>query len=319
MTNKKSILFALMLVLPCSMVAQSTPAAEVQEQKSTLARVKNACDYLYCYLYTPFIVFLPELLVLLNNNPQAAHQTPTYTKICEEYDKEITELIREMGMNTDVVSIQTTYNTKIQNPKLSMGHNQKILVAQSQKSDPDMVANSYGAILCIGEQFYNSLPKAERRALVAHELSQIKHYATFQKMLTTMGIVGGSILAGKKLLTPKVMKYFDNAPYSAAGAVFASLYTAVAAYNFFSRRNERRADIEGATLLDCYEGSINLLERYRNVNLKWRKSSFFGKVFIDSEGNNRFHCTTPKLTERITYLREQATVQEAVPAVAPAA
>lgn len=303
MNYRKSSLLALALTLSCSLYAQ-----DVQKTPQAQSRLRDTCDLLHNWVITPALktITLPFRVVMFG----------TFAKIDEEMEAEIRDIAKEMGINHNFV-VTTLSRTKLKKITPKVGKDGKIIPEEEDKKDPFPIAFALGSTLCIGEEFYASLTLEERRALVGHELTHIKNYDHLSSIIANICLVEGLFYAFRQFAPSQYALRFD--PKVVNGSLVAGILGIFAIEDYITRRKEKRADIEGTTTLDCCEGGACLMERLVEQNLKWRKSSFFGKLFVDSEGNNRLDFAHPKLTDRIAYLRELAAAQEATPAVAPVA
>ena len=182
--SRKQGLLALLLATCGALIAE--PQAKTPPHRSSL---RDACDYLYAYVFTPAVLMLP----ILTRKDHALLDMPMYTAMNEEIAAEIVDIATEMGMNPGAIMIRTLGNTKRTDPD----QKQK-LVSQDPEETPDCVAHALGGILCISEKLYDALSPQERRALIGHELSHIKNrdmlVATIAATLaTTISYMGNMI------------------------------------------------------------------------------------------------------------------------------
>jgi len=177
-----------------------------------------------------------------------------------------------------------------------------------RKANPSLMKNNAAIVvdcLFIDEQWFNTLPENQKRALIGHELIHYKNHHTYKKVpLILLAFAAASI---PKLYSwavsfglnknDKAEKIFNSWYYTKIGLLFS------AALAFQSRKLEREADIESAKQLSCAKDSIELMKKLKKNEpheSRFKIKRDF-KAFV-SPILRFFYGTHPTTDERIEYL-----------------
>ena len=267
-----------------------------------------------------------------------------------QYVSQVQEVLQEMGLDPQKVELLMVLSKE----DIVEGADEE-LWAELQLCD----ASSCGSALIFLREFFETNPPAQRRSLIGHEASHIKHFDTLKLIiaegmvpltLATAALISSSIIVYKKI-PDWVGKTTGRMWWARVGATLCISYaTFLLTWELSSHagsclddqydvEREKRADLESATILQCAQDAANRFEKERQENLAVRdkilsictfddkgrilnECSLYGMKLddiSDAEGNDLLDTEHPKLTDRIAYLRELAAEQEASPAVAPAA
>ena len=266
-----------------------------------------------------------------------------------QYVSQVQEVLQEMGLDPQKVELLMVLSKE----DIVEGADEE-LWAELQLCD----ASSCGSALIFLREFFETNPPAQRRSLIGHEASHIKHFDTLKLIpanmvpltFATAALISTSIIVYKKIhdwVGKTAGRMWWERAFATLGigsmAFFLtgelSSYPASWVSDLYNVDREKRADLESATILQCAQDAANRFEKERQENLAVRdkilsictfddkgrilnECSLYGMKLddiSDAEGNDLLDTEHPKLTDRIAYLRELAAEQEASPAVAPAA
>ncbi len=242
---------------------------------------------------------------------------------------EVHEVLREMGIEPTSIGLRILGNMK---KRFINAHHRVGMVQLLDRVE------AVGGMLVFDKNFFKTIPKAQRRAVIGSEVWHIMH---LDDLKATVGVLGVGLVFGAccGLIAGSIGYYSDYDKFPSderfkdatilAGGIGGGVSSVGCILGLvlqptIHRSRVKAADTYAAKVLDCAQDAVDYCETQRKQNLKlWKK---FPKCYrisyengreisrrrikreevYDEHGNCKVDHDNPPITERIAYLRELA-------------
>ncbi len=243
----------------------------------------------------------------------------------EVYTTEVYEVLDEMGMDA----------SKIRLRMLKHGEHRYI----NEHHELGMInlidrVEAFGGMLIFDENFFDSIPKGQRRALIGHEAWHVNNFSDLKGLMGNVGLLltfpaGGFASGYLSYILTNLYGYPRNKVDRPAFSAVVGFLVGVAcvpvaswAYHAIERARSKAADTYTTQVLGCAHEAIDYLTAQLERNQATKKN--FPECYqvrtengrevsrrrispdevYDSEGNCLIGSRGLKITDRITYLHE---------------
>lgn len=230
-----------------------------------------------------------------------------YKGVAVETEQYIRQIIKQMDMKNYNIEIRSMSNFA-----------KRLLDRMNTFVMPSLFVRSELNYLFVSEEWFNSLPEPEKRALISHEMIHIRNNHMSKTMLlfiiaTYLSRYIKIILNKNKIKYEYKIEnygYFDKVckPYSFS--VIDIFCTTI--LSWFSRKQEKEADIEGAKTIKTADGAVQLWKRYikekEDPDSRFAFRRLLNKIIV-RPCNHIYHVingTHPTYRERKKYMKKLA-------------